>query len=68
MNLTYCEHPSFVKVVNDSGDTLARCDKLEDSTKWRLSFYMSGRRVERLVDPKDAARLVKAVAVMVRPN
>lgn len=64
MRLTYLEHQSFMKVIDEQGVELARCDKLCDTDKWRLSFYVAGKPVERYVKAEDAGRMVKAVAVM----
>jgi hypothetical protein len=65
---TYLEHPSFLKVVSAAGETLARCDRIQNEELWLLSFYAAGRRVEKWVSRADAPRMVKTAAALARVN
>jgi hypothetical protein len=61
MTLTTCE--LFVKVTNEAGETIARCDKLADTDQWNLTVFRP-TLFSRLVPADQAKGLVLAAAAI----
>jgi len=67
--MTLIQHELFMKVVDENGAEIARCDKLADgeSSAWRLSYFLGNRWIQKPVDSaSDAERLVVAAAMSLR--
>jgi hypothetical protein len=65
MTLTTCE--TFVKVSNDAGETIARCDKQIDTEQWNLTVFFPVM-FARLVSAEKAKDLVMAAAAIYRAS